>query len=180
MHKICFTINLFYASTCFEHYVLIVRRSKLYYTSSGIVTPVGGRLVHRLREDSSLNLCTAFTNACHLSLSWASPIQSIPPHPISWRSSLILSSHLRLDLPSGLFPSDFPTKTLYKPLVSPIRSTCPAHLILLDFITRATLVEQYRTLSSSLCSFLHYPFTSSLLDPNILLNTLFSNTLSLV
>ena len=32
--------------------VLIIRRSKLYYTASGIITPVGGRPVHRLREDS--------------------------------------------------------------------------------------------------------------------------------
>ena len=39
MHKICFTISLFHASTCFEHHVLIVRRSKLYYTASGIITP---------------------------------------------------------------------------------------------------------------------------------------------
>ena len=38
-------------------HVLIVRRSKLYYTASGIITPVDGRPVHRLRE-SSLNLCT--------------------------------------------------------------------------------------------------------------------------
>ena len=38
MHKICFTISLFHASTCFEHHVLIVRRSKLYYTASGIIT----------------------------------------------------------------------------------------------------------------------------------------------
>ena len=29
MHKICFTISLFHASTCFEHHVLIVRRSKI-------------------------------------------------------------------------------------------------------------------------------------------------------
>ena len=29
----------------------IVRRSKLYYTASDIITPVGGRPVHRLRED---------------------------------------------------------------------------------------------------------------------------------
>ena len=36
--------------------------------------------------------------------------QSIPPHPTSWRSILILSSHLRLSLPSGLFPSGFLTK----------------------------------------------------------------------
>jgi len=33
--------------------VLIIRRSKLYYTASGIGTPVGGRPVHRLREESS-------------------------------------------------------------------------------------------------------------------------------
>jgi len=39
--------------------------------------------------------------------------------------------------------------------------------------------EQYRSLSSSLCSVLHSSVTSSLLGPNILLNTLFSNTLSL-
>jgi len=37
--------------------VFIIRMSKLYYTASGIITPVGGRHVHRLREDS-LNLCT--------------------------------------------------------------------------------------------------------------------------
>ena len=38
--------------------VLIIRRSKLYYTASGIITPVGGRPVHRLREESYLNRCT--------------------------------------------------------------------------------------------------------------------------
>ena len=39
---------------------------------------------------------TAFTSARHLSLSWASSIQSIPSRPTSWRSILILSSRLRL------------------------------------------------------------------------------------
>ena len=47
---------------------------------------------------------TSFTSARHPSLSWASSNQSIPPHPTSWRSILILSSHLRLGLPSGSFP----------------------------------------------------------------------------
>ena len=60
-----------------------------------------------------------------------------------------------------------------------IRATCPAHLILLDLITRTILGEEYRSLSSSLGTFLHSPVTSSILGPNILLNTLFSNTLSL-
>ena len=44
---------------------------------------------------------TALTSVRHLSLSWASPIQSIYPHPTSRRSKLILSTHLRLGLPSG-------------------------------------------------------------------------------
>jgi hypothetical protein len=48
---------------------------------------------------------TEFTRALHLSLSWARPIQSTSPHPTSRRSILILSIHLRLGLPSGLFPS---------------------------------------------------------------------------
>ena len=100
---------------------------------------------------------TAFTSARHLPISWAISIQSIPPHLTSWRSILILSSHLRLSLPSCLFPSGFRTKTLYTPLLSPIRATYPAHLILLDLITRTILGEQYRPLSSSLCSCKYCP-----------------------
>ena len=41
----------------FRAHVIIVRRPKLYYTFSGIITPIVGRPVHGLRE-SSLNLCT--------------------------------------------------------------------------------------------------------------------------
>ena len=37
----CFPISLFHASTCFEHHVLIIRRSKLHYTASGIIKPIG-------------------------------------------------------------------------------------------------------------------------------------------
>ena len=90
-------------------------------------------------------LITALTSVRHLSLSWASPIQSIYPHPTSWRFFLILSTHLRLGLPSGLLPSGFPTKTLYTPLSSPIRATFPAHLFFLDCITRTILGEEYKS-----------------------------------
>ena len=94
-------------------------------------------------------LITTFTSAHHLSLSWARSIQSTHPHPTSRRSILILSSHLRLCLPSDLFPSDFATNTFHTALPSPIRAICPAHLILLDFITHKILGEEYKSLNSS-------------------------------
>ena len=77
---------------------------------------------------------TALTSVRQLSLSWASPIQSIYPHTTSWRSILILSTHLRLGLPSGLLPSGFPSKTLYTPLSSPILATCPAHVCAIHLV----------------------------------------------
>ena len=110
---------------------------------------------------------TALTSVRHPSLFWACPIQSTYPHPTSWRSILISPTHLRLGHPSGLFPSGFPTKTLYAPLSSPIRATCPTHLILLDFITRTILGEEYRSFSSSSCNLLHSPVSSSLLGPKL-------------
>jgi len=50
------------------------------------------------------------------------------PKPTSWRSILILYSHLRLGSLSGLFPSGYPTETLYATLISPLRVTCVLHI----------------------------------------------------
>jgi len=93
-----------------------------------------------------------------------------PPHHTFCRSIIILSSHLCLGLPSGLFPSGFPTKTPYIPLFSPIPATYPAHLILLNLITQIIFY----------CVVFSTHVTSSLLGPNILLRVLFSNSLSLL
>jgi hypothetical protein len=114
----------------------------------------------------------AFKRLRHLSLSWARSIQSMTAHRTSWRYILMLFSHLSLGLRSGLFPSGLPTKTLYTPLLTPVHATCPAHLILLDWISWITFCDEYRSSSYSLCSLLHSPVTSCLLGPNILLSTL--------
>jgi hypothetical protein len=87
----------------------------IYYLLIYLLTPWGRVLLEKL---TGLKLVTKFpafygtrmfitalTSARHLSLSWASSIQSTYPHPTSRRSILILSSHLRLGLPSGLLPS---------------------------------------------------------------------------
>jgi hypothetical protein len=65
---------------------------------------------------------TALTSVRHLSISWASTIQSIYPPHTSWTPILILSTHLRLGLPIGLLPSGFTSKTLHTPLSSPVHA----------------------------------------------------------
>ena len=68
-------------------------------------------------------------------------------HPVHTNTSHKLKIHLNIILPSTprspkwFLPSGFPTKTLYTPLPYPIRATCPAYLILLDFITRTYWVS---------------------------------------
>ena len=184
MGKYSFSIEIYLLACCADSKKEI-KGLRVWAFNTYLLTPwcrvlleklTGLQLVKKFPAFHGTRRCiTALTSIRHLSLSWASPIQSIYPHPTSWRSIVILSTHLRLDLPSGLLPSGFPTKTLYTPLSSPIRATCTTHLILLDFVTRTTLGEEYKSFSSSLCNLLHSPVTSSLLGPNILLNTMFSN-----
>jgi len=58
-------------------------------------------------------IITVFVRARHTTSFWATWIQSTSTHSIPFRSILILSSHLRHDFSSGLFPSVFPIKTIY-------------------------------------------------------------------
>ena len=79
--------------------------------------------------------------------------------------TIILSSHLRLVCPSGLFPSGFQNKTLRELLYS-IRAIWSTYLIIFYFLFITIMfTEEFGSLSSSLCSFLYFPVTSSLLGP---------------
>jgi len=44
MHKICLTLSFISCLYMFRAHMLIIRKSKLHYTASGIITPIG--LVH--------------------------------------------------------------------------------------------------------------------------------------
>ena len=87
-----------------------------------------------------------------------------------------LKIRLNIILPSKPGSSEWSLSPIYRSHLCLIRATCLARLIILDYITRTKVGEENRSLSSSLCSFLHSPFTSPVLSPNFL-NTLFSNTL---
>jgi hypothetical protein len=105
-------------------------------------------------------------NPVHTTPSYLSKIHyNIIHPPTSWSSV------------ASLFRG-FPPNNLYVFLVSPIRATDHAHIIAHDFTILIILAEEYKLRISSLYSFLQPHATSSLLGPNILLSTLFSNTLN--
>jgi hypothetical protein len=110
------------------------------------------------------------------------------PHPQAdqscpWPLSHVLKIYLNIILPS-LSGSSKWILTLGFPHKNHVHThhhsaTCTTHPILVDFIIRTILGEEYRSWSSRLWSFLHFPVTSSLFGPNILHSTIFSHTLRL-
>ena len=126
---------------------------------------------HRTRR-----FITALTSVRHLSLSWASPNQSIYPHPTSWRSILILFTHLGLGLTGGSFPPVSPPRTFTAPSPHPYAP----HAQPISFFAILSPAQYWARSTNHLAprNAISSPVTSSLLGPNILLNTMISNTLS--
>ena len=85
------------------------------------------------------------------------------PNPVHIPTSYLLEIHPNIIHPSTSRSPQwspslwFPQQDPIHPLSSPLHATCPAHLILLDFITRTILGEEYKSFSSSLCNLLHSP-----------------------
>ena len=135
----------------------------------------GSQLVKKFTFHRTRKFITALTRARHLSLALARSIQSMPPYPTSWRSIFIFfpsTPGFCKWSPTFRFPCQNPVCT------SPLPHTsCPTHLILLQFIIRVIFGEDYRQLST--CSLLHSSVTSLPLGPNIFLSAPFSNTCSL-
>jgi hypothetical protein len=106
-------------------------------------------------------------------LSQMNPVHTFP-HYLPYIQ--ILSCHLHLGLPCCSCLHVF--RPLYVFFIPPMRAMCSTHLILFHLLV-IILGEVYKLWSSSLCSLLHPPATSSFLSPNISLGTPFSSTLNL-
>ena len=107
--------------------------------------------------------------------SYPEPINPPPSHFI--KIHLIILPSMARSSTLSLFLT-FPNQNNVCTSPVPTCASCPTQSILLDLFNRIIFGNEYRSLSSSY-SLLHSPVTSSLLGPNILLSTLFSNTLSL-
>ena len=168
-----------------------MRATYLCHFSGGLTNWLTGQLTPRSRVLREKLTCRQWSNSPHFMVPEGSLQHSQAPttcpypepqhsswclfitHPTSWRYILILSFHLCLGVPSGLFLSGFPTKALYAPFLSHICATCPAHLTLFYLITR--IILEIIKLLVMQSSWLHW----YLLGPNVFLSTPFSNTLSL-
>jgi hypothetical protein len=190
-------INMYGMHVCFSYFskhIIALNITWRYIFYKCIIIPLS-----RTYEDTHFTLCdcnrivaelvkkfsafygtqsffTIFTRACHWSLSWGrmNSVHTLPPYFLIIHLNIILlsmSSSSKWSLPLRFSDHNFVhishlPHVHYMPLpFHPSWSDCPG--------------EEYKLWSSSLCSFLQPHITSSSLGTNVLLSTLFPNTLNL-
>jgi hypothetical protein len=116
-----------------------------------------------MEPEISLLCSQGFSTGFYLKSDVSSPYH---PNSISPRSILILSTHLRLGLPSGHFPPGFPTNNLHAFFFLPIRTMCPVHFMLTSFYLNLKKVTNYDTP--------HYEYFSDFLSLHSSLVQIFS------
>jgi len=138
-------------SAASEETPCISRNPKVHYRTHKRPPPVSN-----LGQPNPVHIHTFHFLEVHLNI-----IRPTTPRSPQWPPSLRLLHQE---------PVHAPTFTHTRHMPSPSHSSW--------FYRRTILGEEYKSFSSLLCIILHSPITSSLLGPNIFLNTLFSNTLS--
>ena len=152
--------------------------ARVTYLSSYLLTPWCRVLIERLTGCQLVQKLPAFYgNRMFIT---HSQVSATCPYPEPDRSSpySLLKINLNNILPStsgfprwSLSPKFSHQNNVYASLrPNTCYMPCPSHSSRF-FFTRIIFGEEYRSSSSSLCSFLHSPATSSILGPNILLNT---------
>jgi len=122
-----------------------------------------------------------FKRAHHWSLPRIRYIQPTSPDFISFRYIFTLYSHLYLHLQSDFLPG-FPLKFVHTFLISPMRTTCPAHFNFSIWLPLYSFVKRRNYEVPHYCSIFHPPLTSVidiLLGPDMHLSALFSGHLSI-
>jgi hypothetical protein len=84
-----------------------------------------------------------------------------------------------LGLPSGLFPSDYPTKILYDSPFSPKCAISPTHLIL-ALLALIIFSGAYKSCSPQYAVFISILVLTTVFGPNVFLSTLHVNTLAYI
>ena len=112
-----------------------------WHLSKKYLTPWSGVLIEKLKVShlvkkllafyGARKFITLFTNVRHFILCQITPVHVFPSCP--FRSILILSCHVHLGFPGGLFHSSFPTKIMYALLFS-VYLIWPTHFVSLYLI----------------------------------------------